>query len=553
MNSWKRFGKTLLTFAVFMFSIAFLRGNLKIGNYGAISSYGVIGLLSIFLLSALTLLGAFRRELRTYSISSFLYLLFMLRFYIFFLKKSPMFPFVYLVYGHTKYIEINGHSNPVLFGYQSWPGIMYLGAFLDRVTEIGIYIMTVTRVIFLVVIALSIYLILRYVSNFKNALIGTFFSLTAIYGLYYYVPMSLAISLEFLGVYLVLRSIFSEDRKVLLLLFIITPSIIISHLLTTLIFITTLLAFMALSSMESKRRTKLLAYYLAFSFILLFLWIFSQEYTTVLLRRFYDTSNFILLFTKKFLMALYTTKHRAVSALAGVTPHAKVLRIKMYYMYLTLGIISLMLFSGAFDLLKRIKSLNETARFLFASILLILPLYMIIIPAVIGPYGPYGEIYGRILEFSIWTFGTVIALLFTKRRVMTVIVLTFLIVSPYLYIFATYGNAQYDYVSPNELSGVAYTSSHIRSSVYSFQNPVWGIKQQYFMGKWKVFKISAISDEVVSKTPYIVFSSRMSDGAYFFTGKTFEVKYLRVMSDIIYSSKDEMTDITSFFEIFIWR
>ncbi|MBO8175038.1 MAG: hypothetical protein H0Z18_07250 [Thermococcus sp.] len=552
MNSWKRFGKVFLTIAVFMFSIAFLRGNLKIGNYGAISSYGVIGFLSIFLLSTLTLLGAFRRELRIYSVSSFLYLLFMLRFYVFFLEKSPMFPFVYLVYGHTKYIEISGHSNPVLLGYQSWPGIMYLGAFLDMVTGIGIYTMTVTRVIFLAVVALSIYLILFYVDNFKNALIGTLFSLTAIYGLYYYVPMSLAISLEFLGVYLVLRSIFSEDRKVLLLLLIITPSIVISHLLTTLIFITTLLVFMALSSMEPKRKIRLLAHYLAFSFVLLFLWILSQGYTIILLKRFYTTSNFIVLLAKKFLMALYTTRHRAISALAGVTPHAKVLRIKMYYMYLTLGIISLMLFSGIFDLLKKRESLSRTVRFLFASIFLILPLYMIVIPAVVGPYGP-GEIYARILEFSIWIFGIIIALLFTKRRVITAIVLTFLIVSPYLYIFATYGNAQYDYVSLNELSGVAYTSSIIRSSIYSFQNPVWRIEQQYLMGKWRVFKISAISDEVASKTPYIVFSSRMSDGAYFFTGKTFEVKYLRVMSDIIYSSRDEMKSIPSFFEIFIWR
>ncbi|WP_456420722.1 hypothetical protein [Thermococcus sp.] len=542
--------KTSLIVGIVLWTLLILFGKLKIGTYGAIYSYGITGLVSIFFILLSILIGFFDKNSikPIYVYIGIIYLILILRFTIFLFEKIPMFPFVYRVYGHTEYITRTGHSNPNILGYQTWPGVMYLGAILEEISKIGIYIMTSVRLTILTVIVATMYLLLRLIAGNKNAISGILFAMTSMYGLYYYVPMSLALALKITAVYLLFVYILHNKQKATWLMFIIIPALIISHLLTYLAFLFTVIGLLISVKLFEYRNNveKVLFIFVILSFMEVLFWITSHTYTMRLFRSFYSNPNLLVAFITKFLHALYSTEHTAKTTVTGITFHAEVLRIKRYYVYSVLAVSLLSFFMTFYNLIKERKNQNKIYLFILFTLGFLLSTYMVGIPAIVGAYS--GEVYSRVLMFSTWIFALMIAFSLSNKKFLAVI-LSFLLISPYLYVLCTYGNSEYDYVAPNEITGVAYfyTTTSKSTHIHVLNEPLWEFK---YIEQYRSIQLHLPQDDIRG---YVAMSSRRIEGIKFFSGKELDLVPIKMKGFKIYSSGNYYTNVPSVFEIYYVR
>ncbi len=542
--------KSLLILGIALVNYVLLFGRLKIGTYGGVYSYGITGLFSIALVLLTIFLGIYTKKTLKYSYIAIFYLV-LLFFVPQIFANLPIFPYVYRIYGHIDYILHTGHIHPEAprLGYQTWPGAMFLGVILVIISKIGLYTLLTLPVLSYLINVPIFYLLLKDLTkDQRKAVIGVLFWITAGYGFGWFVPGVLATYLEMVGIYVLFKLYsgklkinknFSEFWGILMLL---TLTLIFTHLLTSIFWAITIMIFLILSVVTNDKKIQTLNMVLLTIFIILeFYWIFTHTYALYLFKS-----------RVRYLLALFSGALKATDkwtsvAQTGLTQHAEILRIKAYFMYSIVGAsLAGMLIVIAGSLKKFIKT-RKIDRIVLLLVLLLI-FYSIGVSTIAGSYS--GEIPSRLFGGSKYIFVIFFTLALKNPKFGRAAIMVLFIFS-YLHVLCTYGNMAYDYVAPNEITGMYYTSINIQSKFYTIPDALWDMEylkkdEQYILPITLLLKNDNITGGIV------VVSSRRIDGYRFFTGKELGLTSIRIKSSKIYCSDNQYTNVPSKFEIYYW-
>ncbi|NJE06967.1 hypothetical protein E3E31_00145 [Thermococcus sp. M39] len=537
--------KLFIIIAIILINYTLLTGELEIGEYGAIYSYGIAGLFSITLILLAIFIGLQNRKTYKYAYIGICYLVL-----IFFIPqifaKLPIFPFVYRIYGHIDYIIHTGHINPenLGLGYQTWPGAMFLGAVLEIVTKLGVYILLTLPVLRYLIIVPLIYLLIRgLTNNTSHAILGTMFFIISFYGFNWFAPGGLAFLIEMIGIYILFRICYLKKNENFLkfgvILMLLTGILVFTHFLTSIFWMVTIIDFLILSMfiIKNKRFQEISVLLLLLFVIFQFYWLFGHMYSINLFKQ--RLNDLICL-----LKATESVEKWTAVAQSGVTPHAKVLGLKMYFMYSIIGISLVGMLIVLAESLKRFFKTGKVD-ILVILLLLLFVSYSLAVPAIVGAYS--GEIAARLFGVIRYILVIFVTLALKNAKFRRALIVTLFVFS-YLSILCTYGNMTYDYVEPNEVTGIFYTSANIQSKFYTIPDALWDIK--YLTKKWQyILPIGSLNLEN-AKDNIIILSSRRIEGNKFFTGKDLNIIDIKIKSSKIYCSDNYYMNVPSKFEIY---
>lgn len=216
-------------------------------------------------------------------------------------------------------------------------------------------------------------------------------------------------------------------------------------------------------------------------------------------------------------------------------------------MYFTYSVIGISLIGMLIVLAESLKRFLKTRKIdeLVLFLLLLLVSYSLTVPLIAGEYG--GEIASRLFGGIRYILVIFVALALKNEKIKKLLTIS-LIVFVYLHAICTYGNMQYDYVAPNELAGIYYTSSNLNSPFYTLSDPLWDIVPKYLENPWKYIRPLNYANQ--SEEHIVVISSRRVAGAMFFTGNEIETEPLMFQYSIVYSSDTIYREARSVFKIY---
>ncbi|ASJ08377.1 hypothetical protein A3L11_03665 [Thermococcus siculi] len=538
--------KFFLSIAIFIFNVTLLNENLKIGKYGGVYSYGILGVLDIFVFSALAIFGLQHKNTIRHSYVAILYLgllIFVPQMFV----KLPIFPFVYRVYGHVDYIIQTGHAAPEIptLSYQTWPGIMFLGAISEMITRLGVYILLMTPVLYYLTVLPLIYSLMKDLTNSRtNSILGVMFFMASFYGFNWFVPGGLASLILMASVYFLFRAHLGYNAqylKVVSLLLLSTGVLVFTHFMTSILWAVTIVDSIVFSTFIIKdEKTKRMSMTLLLLFLIFQVyWTLGHTYSANLFKQ---RLNSLV----EFMIATGAVEKWTEVAQMGITHHSKVLQIKMYFSYSIVGISLIAVLIVLRDFLEKFLKTRKSDRPVLL-LALILASYILVIPALFGNYS--GEIPSRILAGSRYILAIFVALALKNLKFKKILITTLPILL-LLSILCTYGNMSYDYVAPNEIAGISYTSVYIPSKFYTIPDALWDFK--YLANPYSILPIDSLKNPkgLENSVVTIVLSSRRIDGYVFFTGKDINIIDLKVKSSRIYFSSNHYPKVSSTFEIY---
>ncbi len=495
----------LYILSLISWSCFIVSAELIIGKYGLIHSMGVYFFLSV-ILSIFSILISLKYD----SINSFFSMQILLLYAIlyvtpYFLEKTASFTYSYLVYGYMEYILRMGYINPQILPYQNWPGIMFFGAFFTQISDLGRSQFLVIYPIALKIISLILIYYIYYMLS-KNKLVARVGILVYLLGDWtahqYYTPPSFSIVLYMLSLFLISGSLFIKGKnsyqwRILILLA--SCSMIITHLLSSIILF--LLAFA--SSIYAKLSNKMSIGNLFFVIlIILFAWNILQvgDYFTVQFTGAFSNFN----------NAKEIVESTERSSLGTPEAHVNVMHFKILYLAIFSVLATLSIIYSIIDKQRR-KSQNITIliAFLFSI--------TIITPLSVGSYG--GEILSRAFGYDAVLLAFLIACNWDVK-IFNILIIMFLIISPFFFIICSYGNEVIDYVSPQEIAGVDYyySSNFDRGPILSIGERIWS-SRYIEETRWKRLYIDnpLNSTRFVEKNQgYVAFYDRSIEGYEFF-------------------------------------
>jgi len=540
-NTWERSGKIAVSTSLLLFSLLLLHGRLIVSYEGVFKIYGWsgVGALALAILGTLMLIKG-NSKYTPVGVTAVVLLMFLPQF----LAKLPIFTFVYRIYGHVLYVMQTGHINPDLpsLRYQTWPGIMLMGALINYESNVGVFLLLTLPLLFYVsVVPLVYYFLLSIVRLSKeHSWLGMLFFIFSFYGFMWFVPGSLATLIKAVGMYILLKLLLRNippTVEIKTTLGIMTIAIIISHFLTSMFWFVFLIDVLVLSYLWRKKELSSTLVSLTVLFIVFqFYWLFSYTYPIYLLKQ--KMSEFIAISK-----ATSATERWTRYATVGRTPYAQVLRIKAYFVYLIiiLGFLGTMLSITVREHRKTVIVL-----------LVIIASYIIGIPAIAGGYG--GEVASRLLTQLRYLLAILVAISFLARSRLGEIyrktLIALLLVLLMLQVYCTYGNLVMDYVAPNEIEGVFYASSHLPGTMYVISDPIWDISPRFLTGSWRIIIPIRFAKHV--RKGYFILSERIIKGYEFMHGApppNFNETAIVLKGNIVYCSSNGYPHAHSTFRV----
>jgi hypothetical protein len=431
----------------------------------------------------------------------------------YFFEKTPGFTYSYVVYGFTDYIIRTGHVNTILFAYHNWPGVMFLGSIMAILSNINmIHLILIYQVIIKILSLMLLYLLFSKFSSKKETvflalliyLVGDWtaqnYYTSPSMGILFYLLILFIFSSKFL--YLEQVPAIEQLSKWHLCMLIASICIIISHLLGSIVLITNIVI---ISSFLRLRQIKIeINHYLFFLIIAFLSWLmfpvgdFFHKNASEFFRDVANVNSII-----------FSTQESVGLSGAGIE-HGFIMKFKIIYLLLfcliaLLGILNCMIKKDDG------KSLDT-----------MLPLTIIItnsifIPLIVGPYG--GEIISRAFGYT----SPFLAYFIAKNwsvKIIKILTILFLLISPILFPLSAYGNSKIDYVSPIEIHSIekCYEICNLNNSFQSFTQRIWPHKYIELI-KWKPLD-PYIATRLWNneKANYIAISKRDVDNYVFLQG-----------------------------------
>ena len=534
---YRRASLVLFSVAVILGAVSIYTASLDIGAYGLIHSLSPAYFVALFLLTVSFLVQVRFNEGGTGLIA--LHLVAMIVFLYFVaapIEGTPRFPYAYHAYGHTEYIVRNGEVNTAILTYQYWPGQQYLGAMLVNVGGLGPLALLTGYPIALQLISLPLlYSILRTVTEDRKVVwvaiwvyfvagwVNQAYYTSAAHGYFFFLMVILAA---------LVWAIRQGERRLaqrvplLVIVVLLSAALVIGHMLSSLAALFCLVVVYVLFKVKGVLRFRgpqsISAVMPGLLVAMIALWLFNPlggflsgtpvevpggGGTTV-------TEN------KGGVGGLFDFESNIRSAYESAISssfelgeqHTRVMYIKVG---LTAFFCSLPILGFLLIVARRRVSLN------FLVVLGLL-LGVGVIPFVLGGYS--GEILSRVLGYGLLFLG-LLAAYNAKHRVLSVLLIAFLVVCPVLFVASAYGNEKFDYVSPAEIKGVQFFYEHAPSdaTVYSLTKRIWDFKY-IERGYWRELDVDSIggADSAPpgddSRPEYVLLGERDIEGRTFLYG-----------------------------------
>jgi len=468
-RKYKRVSLLLFSLAIVLGSISIYSAELKIGTYGLIHSLPPTFFVALFLLT-LSFLITVKFNVKS---SPFLFLhLILLVFFLYFvaalIEGTPRFIWVYRTYGLTESILQNGIIDTSINQYLTWPGLMLLCAGIVEITDLSPTTLLMWFPIVLQLISLPLlYLILNTISEDRRVVwIGVWLYYVASWvNQAYCMPPSYGYFVFLLIIFMALlwwlgrRRVLSEKVSLLTILAILLAAIVIGHLLSSAMAISCLVILFVVLLMRRARRLRIAIPALILALLAVFLFTPVGEYFRTIMSEHVG----LMRYAQFELSKIY--EETAWASFGGVDGSTKVMYVKAAF---TVVFSALALLGLLYAVTKRMMGFNS-----FVAIGLIVGI-CIVIP-IAGPYG--GEIISRAFGYCL-PFLAFFAAKNLHSKVLSALLIAFLIIAPTLFVASAYGNEEADYVSPAEIQGVEFVSEHIagETTVHSWEHRIWWFK-----------------------------------------------------------------------------
>lgn len=456
----RRISIVLLSLSIILWTISIYWSKLDIGKYGLIH-----GIHPLFFVAVAILIISFFNTIKRQTGNTPLLIVHLTCLVIFFnlmpifIEGTPRFSYNYITYHHTDYILQVGHSNHQLMSYQSWPGIFYFAAILTYITGIS-----PTGLLLYVPIILSIvniplaFLLYSTLSDSKKDIWGVFLLGVVFWGSpIYFLPGVLGGMMALYVITILLRFKLlggraSTSMSAIVLIFLATT--IISHLMSSAVLAITLISFYILAFGYKKLRD--------FTLPILFI-------VAMISWQFYVVGSYSLSILHSFLTSMFkydlTVSQVHQMGFGGSEAHSQIVWIRI----VSASLFTLIAILGfLYVVISKRKLTFKTA---------LLPTWI----AVNSSFVLLTAYSGEILSRSFAASDIALSILAGKNitgKFLSVLLLALLLIFPLMSIINAYGNEAYDYVSPAEIRGVEFFSSHAHqdAKIATLQERIWGIR-----------------------------------------------------------------------------
>lgn len=460
IKNYRRLSYILISLSVILWSISINIFNLKIGEYGLIHSLNPLFFISVVLLILSLFITIRENEHDTSTIVLQIILLMLFFSSIPFLVEglTPRFPYNFETSRNLDYLLQKGYSNKDLIPYQSWPGIFYLGTIMILVLGINIIqTILIIPVIFKLILLLISFLLFRLLLDNKKEIWAAFLLNGTLFfgGPSFSVPGSLGALLTLFILYIFIEYNFFELKQSFahkIVFIILSCAVIISHLLSSLNLFIILILMVAFKSIIRRQ-------YPAYTIILLVLsLIFAWQVYAVG----YYSINIFASAIKEALNIEYISSDIKTMGFSGSATHTSI----VYVRFISGFILLFLAFLGISSQIFREKRISLKVS--------ILSLWIIgnSLPLILTSYS--GEVLSRVFSLNYLPLVAFSAKTI-NGRILSLIFLILIIISPVFSLINAYGNERVDYISPVELVGAEFLFNHSSeaSSISGMEQRTW--------------------------------------------------------------------------------
>ncbi len=506
----RRISLLLLSLSIVLWAISIYWSRLEIGDFGLIHGIHPLFFVSVFILT-ISFFITIKQNIENKALL-ILHLICAVGFFILIpvlIEGTPRFTYNYVTLHHADFILQTGHSNHHLMPYQSWPGIFYFAAILTHITGMSPTALLLYIPIILGIINIPLaFLLFSTLLDSKKEIWAVFLLGVAFWGApIYFLPgvlggMMAAYAITILLGRELIQTKASVRIKAIVLIFFATA--VISHALASVILAITLIYSYALAAGWKKHRDFTMPISLL---ILLVSWgvFFVGGYFFSILRDFHAHMF-------DYGLTIYEV-HRM--GFIGSEAHTQMVWIRI----ISASVFTLLAIIGfLYTVISQRKLTFKTA---------LLPTWI----AAGCSMGLLTSYYGEILSRSFAASGTPLQLLAAKNitgKFVSGLLLTFLIIVPPVSIINAYGNQAADWVSPAEIRGVEFFSSHAPqgAEIATLRARIWGFR---YTANYRRVALSpdSFSWQASDSTKDFVLVGERDIATYTFFGGTIDVEALR--------------------------
>jgi len=493
---------TLISLLLFSYSMfKSIQNELHFGNLGLFSFLPLTYFFSIVTLTISFLISLYLHPktkfllmLQCFGLISFLFLMPLI------VEGTVRFNSSFVIGGEIDYLLRNSFLNSEIVRYNNWPGADIFGASFVLITNININkLLLFTPYVSQIICFLIIFSFFNIIFNGGRKLwlscwiffIGNWLNQD------YYSPQNMAFLLYLVFLLLMFKLIIKNINHVSnkLSIFIVFLSIVTTHALTPFIAILHMLSVQIIEKTHKINKNNFLLL-LFFMFIIYSAWQILGAH-----------SMFSKVLTELQYSDLKFTSGAAINRIS--TGSASHLFIALFRTYFGLSFY-LLAFIGIISSIKQVKDAIPSIMILFVittSGLL-----------VAGGYG--GEIVIRILLFGLIPLSYFISQNLEKKHT-TLILIIFLIVSPFLHIIGHYGSETIDYTAPDDLKGANFFFTHTTLNDSSIRCYSDSLSSSAYIEKFKSYDSLSYPLEHNSQTQNnYIWLTRRSDEAATFIGRS---------------------------------
>lgn len=434
--------------SIFSWSIAMLKSDPNMGDFGLIHS-----LSPFYWMALLMLLGSFLLALKGQNKKIYFTIILTLIIFLFLtpaiIEETARFRSSYKVHGYEDYINRNGHIDSQVIWYHNWPGVFLFTSMLSMIINVNndfffMYFPFIIQIIYFFPIHTFLRSLLNddkkvwigiwifYILNFINQ---DYMSPQAFAYLFFLILLSIIVQIGKMGK----DKDYNNNISLKLVAIILFSSLVFIHMMTSMV-ILLVLFFSALSSNSNSKKD-------LYKFTIISITIFT--FWTI-----YGAYNYLSLhlfeyITKSFDMDLMFSQN-IQQRVSGSPAHLIISKLMVFTTLISIifAVIGIIISYYKKD---KISLINKKMLVIVAAICIL---------SLVSPYG--GEMVVRVFLFILPLLSFFISQIFVTKK--KVILILFLAVMTPLFIITHYGNEKYDYVSKAEFTSYNFFYDKIDSA-----------------------------------------------------------------------------------------
>lgn len=431
---------TSLSVLLFTYSmLKFAQSELRFDDFGLFSFFPLNYFIAIFTLTISFIISLYIYPksgylliFQTLELISFLFLAPLL------VEGTPRFTSSFIIGGEIDYVLRNSFLDPELIGYHNWPGAEIFGATFILLTNSSLdVLLSFTPFISQIIYFFIVYSLFNKVFNNIKVWVSCWvFFISNWLNQDYFSPQNMAFFLYLIILFFLFKLVIENKHKMenkfnIIITFL---ALVTTHVLTPFILLLNML-FVTLINGMRKSNNK----FLSLVFVLFIIYLSWEVYGAVFM---FPKLIHSLIGAVDLELTREATENRISS---GSSQHLYVVQFRIFNAFL-------LYLAALIGLISRFKEIKDVIP--FTMILLITSTL-----GLFGAGGYGGEILIRIMLFSLIPLSYFIAQNYDNKLTKIVLII-FLIVSPFFHIIGHYGSETIDYTAPDDLKGANFFFAH---------------------------------------------------------------------------------------------